>query len=391
MAWIKTRTTDDGDTRFVACYRDPEGRQRSAGTYSTRRAAERAANREEARVRDGAWHDHSRGQVTFVEYVETVWLPSKQVETSTLAAYRSYLDKHFIPTFGRRPMGKILPSEIQRWVTTASATEDGNGLSAASVRKYHTMLHSVFERALRDRVVTFNPCAHTELPKVIKKKTRTLNPEEHVAILASLPAQHRLLVETAINTGLRWAELIALKPRHLDLIKRTLSVEETVVEVSIKNSPTGARMLTKPYPKDNEARTMALPEDLVDQLADWIAARPLGPDDLLFATREGTPISRNTFRTRIWRPAIKASGVDFDVRVHALRHAHASWLLAGGSDLKSVMDRMGHAQITTTQKYLHVLPDADAKNLDALRRVRGTTAFTADSPDAANDADQAEP
>jgi integrase len=66
-------------------------------------------------------------------------------------------------------------------------------------------------------------------------------------------------------------------------------------------------------------------------------------------------------------------------------------LLAGGSDLKSVMDRMGHAQITTTQKYLHVLPDADAKNLDALRRVRGTTAFTADSPDAANDADQAEP
>ena len=55
-----------------------------------------------------------------------------------------------------------------------------------------------------------------------------------------------------------------------------------------------------------------------------------------------------TFRTRIWLPAIKASGVDFDVRVHDLRHAHASWLLAGGSDLKSVMDRMGDAQITTT-------------------------------------------
>ena len=157
MVWIKTRVIDEGDTRFVACYRDPEGRQRSAGTYASRRAAERAANREEAKVREGAWHDHSRGQVTFAEYVETVWLPSKHVETSTLAAYRSYLDKHFIPTFGRRPMGKILPTEIQRWVTTATE----NGLSAASVRKYHTMLHSVFARALRDRVVTFNPCAHT--------------------------------------------------------------------------------------------------------------------------------------------------------------------------------------------------------------------------------------
>src|SRR3954466_11677522 len=279
MAWIKTRVTDDGDTRFVACYRDPEGRQRSAGTYSSRRAAERAAHREEAKVREGGWHDHSRGQVTFAEYVETVWLPSKHVETSTLAAYRSYLDKHFIPTFGRRPMGKILPTEIQRWVTTAIE----HGLSAASVRKYHTMLHSVFERAQRDRGVIFNPCAHTELPKVIKKQTRTLTPDEYVAILTALPAQHRLMVETAINTGLRWGELIALKPRHLDLIKRTLSVEETVVEVSIKNSPTGARMLTKPYPKDNEARIMELPPDLADQLADWIGQRQLGPGDLLFA------------------------------------------------------------------------------------------------------------
>ncbi|GAB3662958.1 site-specific integrase [Nocardioides korecus] len=366
MAWIKTRTTDDGDTRYVACYRDPEGRQRSAGTYSSRRAAERAAHREEAKVRDGAWHDHSRGQVTFAEYVETIWLPSKQVETSTLAAYRSYLDKHFIPTFGRRPMGKILPSEIQRWVTTAVE----GGLSAASVRKYHTMLSSVFERAQRDQVVTFNPCAHTELPKVIKKRARTLTPVEYETILTALPAQHRLMVETAINTGLRWGELIALKSRHLDLIKRTLTVEETVVEVSIKNSPTGQRMLTKPYPKDNEPRTMELPLDLLDQLTAHIIDRRLGPDDLLFATREGTPISRNTFRTRIWLPAVHASGVDFAVRVHDLRHAHASWLLAGGSDLKSVMDRMGHAQITTTQKYLHPMPGADAKNLTALDRIR---------------------
>jgi integrase len=197
------------------------------------------------------------------------------------------------------------------------------------------------------------------------------------------------MVETAINTGLRWGELVALKPRHLDLNKRMLSVEETVVEVSIKNSPTGQRMLTKPYPKDDEARTMALPAELVDELAEWIATRGLAPDDLLFATREGTPISRNTFRTRVWRPAVKASGVDFDVRVHDLRHAHASWLLAGGSDIRSVMDRMGHAQITTTQKYLHALPDADQKNLDALNRIRSQNPQEpGDSPsDGAGEAD----
>jgi integrase len=370
MAWIKVRVTDDGTKRFVACYRDPEGRQRSAGTYSSRRAAERAGNREEAKVRGGDWHDHSRGQVTFADYVQTVWLPSKHVETSTLAAYRSYLDRHFIPVFGKRPMGKILPSEVQRWVTTATE----NGLSAASVAKYHTMLHSVFERALVDRVITFNPCAHTELPKRVKKQTRTLTPDEYDAILAALPAQHRLMIDTAINTGLRWGELIALKPRHLDLDPESgagkLTVEETIVEVSLKNSPTGRRMLTKPYPKDNESRTLGLPEALVTQLAAHIADRRLTAGDLLFATRDGTPISRNTFRTRVWLPAVAASGVDFDVRVHDLRHAHASWLLAGGSDLKSVMDRMGHTQIQTTQKYLHTLPETDQRNLDALSRIQ---------------------
>jgi integrase len=368
MAWVNVRVTDDGDKRFVACYRDPEGRQRSAGTFSSRRAAERAGNSEEAKVRAGAWHDHSRGEVTFAEYVETVWLPSKHVETTTLAGYRSYLDKHFIPLFGKRPMGKILPSEVQRWVTTATQ----NGLSPVSVDKYHTMLASVFERALVDRVITFNPCAHTELPKKVKKKARTLTPAEYDAILAALPAQHRLMVETAINTGVRWGELIALKPRHLELKTGKLSVEETIVEVSRKNSPTGQRMLTKPYPKDNEPRTMGLPPELVTQLAAYIKERRLKAGDLLFATREGTPFSRNTFRTRIWRPAVTASGVDFHVRVHDLRHAHASWLLAGGSDLKSVMDRMGHAQITTTQKYLHKLPDADQKNLTALDRIRSS-------------------
>ncbi len=104
----------------------------------------------------------------------------------------------------------------------------------------------------------------------------------------------------------------------------------------------------------------------------------LGRDDLLFATTAGTPISRNTFRTRVWQPAVKASGVGFAVRMHDLRHAHASWLLAGGSDLASVMDRLGHAHIQTTEKYLHAPAEADQKNLAALDRIRGSG--SADKP-----------
>jgi site-specific recombinase XerD len=56
--------------------------------------------------------------------------------------------------------------------------------------------------------------------------------------------------------------------------------------------------------------------------------------------------------------------------MHDLRHAHASWLLAGGADLGSVMERLGHRQITTTQNYLHALPDADRTALDAFTKIR---------------------
>jgi site-specific recombinase XerD len=130
-------------------------------------------------------------------------------------------------------------------------------------------------------------------------------------------------------------------------------------------------MIIKPYPKDDEPRTFGVRSAWLDKVAEHIRFDVIGRDELLFRTEVGTPISRNTFRTRVWLPAVKASGIDFGVRVHDLRHAHASWLLAGGADLKGVMDRMGHAQIQTTQKYLHTLPDTDQKNLDALTRMTG--------------------
>jgi integrase len=72
-------------------------------------------------------------------------------------------------------------------------------------------------------------------------------------------------------------------------------------------------------------------------------------DDLLFSTSAGSPVSRNVFRTRVWLPAIELSGMRQRVRFHDLRGAHASGLLAGGAELKAVMDRLGHKQIQTTR------------------------------------------
>ncbi|MGH8891886.1 MAG: tyrosine-type recombinase/integrase [Actinomycetes bacterium] len=181
---------------------------------------------------------------------------------------------------------------------------------------------------------------------------------------------------TDIETGLRWGELVALRPRHIDFLRRLVSIEETVIEVSKKNSPTGQRMVFKAYPKDDEFRTLQVSQTLLDILAARIESMELGRDDLLFPStrvRGDIPLSRNTFRTRYWLPALERAGIDFPVRVHDLRHAHASWLLAGGADLKTVMERLGHSQIQTTQKYLHTLPDADDSALEAFTRIRHRT------------------
>jgi integrase len=320
-------------------------------------------------VEDGSWLDRNAGRVTFRQYVEQVWWPSRHLEVSTRAGYRANLDKHFIPYFGAMPMADILPSTVQAWVTKAVA----DGLSPRSVVKYHVMLHGVFKRAVRDRVIGYNPCADTELPKVVPAKVRILAPADFDRLLTEIPSRYQALVLTAIETGLRWGELVALRPRHVDFLRRLLVVEETIVEVSRRHSPTGERMLVKAYPKDNEARTVRVSPALVEILAARIDALGLGRDDLLFPSVEkagGSPMSRNTFRTKVWLPALEQANLGFHVRMHDLRHAHASWLLAGGADLKTVMDRMGHRQIQTTQKYLHSLPDADDTAIAAFQRTR---------------------
>jgi len=90
-------------------------------------------------------------------------------------------------------------------------------------------------------------------------------------------------------------------------------------------------------------------------------------------TDEDGHISRDWFRLKVWNPALDRTGLPFRVRAHDLRHAHASWLLAGGADLQMVKDRLGHGSISTTERYLHTLPDADDAALDAFAKIRTRT------------------
>ena len=380
MSYAKKRTGAGGKVTYTAVYLDPDGRERSAGTFDGKREAERAARRAQNAVESAEWIDPVDGKLTFERYVEDYWWPSRQLELTTRAAYRSYLDKHFIPYFGKRHMNSITPTVVEAWIAKALR----EGLSPASVRKYHSMLKTIFQRAVRDRILLTNPCAATELPKAVRKPRTIPTPEEFDRLISEIPKRWRLMILVEIETGLRWGELVALRPASIDFLRRQIHVRETVVEVSRKISPTGERMQFKAYPKNDQHRTLVVGQDLIELLSADITTRELGRDALMFPSslKDGTrPVSRNTFRTKIWLPALGRAGLDFHVRVHDLRHAHASWLLAGGADLKAVMERMGHSQLLTAQRYLHTLPEADEQALAAFERIRSRNLPKTAQPD----------
>ncbi|MDT0166028.1 N-terminal phage integrase SAM-like domain-containing protein, partial [Actinotalea sp. AC32] len=142
MAWVTVRRADDGKKRYRGRYRDASGAKRTVGTFSTDKAAMQAAVRAEIALAEGTWIDPRAGRITFQEYAEKVWLPSRHLEVTTYAAYASNLRIHFIPFFGDYPMARIMPALVQEWVNQAGkppevAGKGRKGLSARSIVKYH--------------------------------------------------------------------------------------------------------------------------------------------------------------------------------------------------------------------------------------------------------------
>src|SRR3954471_1699124 len=140
MGWV-VRRRRSGGLRYTGMYRDPRGRARSAGTFETHKEATRAARAMESRLDNGAWVDPSSGRVTFEDFVEYQWLPSRQIEMTTRAGYRSALNQRLLPFFGHVEMRRILPSTVQAWVTEMTGT-----ISPRTICKYHAILNSIFRR-----------------------------------------------------------------------------------------------------------------------------------------------------------------------------------------------------------------------------------------------------
>jgi len=235
------RSVDDGRTRYTAYFCDLKGRERSAGTYSSKREADRAWQDAEAELRKGRVGDPARGRQTFRNYVEDSWLPNHQVEPSTREGYTYSILRHLMPEFGPMRMVDILPEHVRAWVTHMKE----GGVTPATIRSNRIILSAIFTTALEDQVTFLDPCKGVRIPTVPKRPLQIITPEQFELIYEVL------LVETEIESGLRWGELSDLRVKDLDRW-RMLTVSRAVVELNPKYHPTDGRFHVKDYPNDLE-------------------------------------------------------------------------------------------------------------------------------------------
>ena len=117
----------------------------------------------------------------------------------------------------------------------------GRGGKPPTIRQCFVLLSAVFTTALNDQVTFLHPCKGVKTPPVPVQLRMILTPEQFAALYECLPdAQSRLLVETAVESGLRWGELTELRVRDLDFATRLLTVSRAVVQVHPRFHPDNA-------------------------------------------------------------------------------------------------------------------------------------------------------
>ena len=184
--------------------------------------------------------------------------------------------------------------------------------------------------------------------------------------LTSDPIHIRALIETAIFTGCRRAEIVGLKWGDIDFEKRILNVKRSIYKIN------GEKAQEKTPKTKNGIRSMFIPQRLCDTLLEYKAQQDKYKaffddewNDLDYIFTEATGLVMNPHTpTKQFQKFLKRHKFRH-INFHGLRHTSATLLLASGCDIKAVSARLGHSDIDTTGIYLHSLDSADRKAADA--------------------------
>jgi integrase len=307
------------------------------------------------------------GNLTVGEYL-TRWLKDSgrgTVRPSTFEVHRHMIEPHIVPALGRLKLKDLNPTHVRSFYREKL----DSGLSAATVRKMHSVLRKALNQAVLDGLIPRNVCEAVKPPKAERKEIKPLDREQAKALLEAASGDRlQALYVLAVHTGMREGELLGLKWQDVDLesgvlrLRRALVREGGKVTLGDVKTPKSRRSVGL-----TRAAAEALRSHLERQLEEMERMGSLyQPGGLVFATESGTLINPSNLRNRSFKPLLKHAGLP-DICFHDLRHTCATLLLSQGTHPKLVQELLGHATIAMTlDTYSHFLPSMGDQTVRAM-------------------------
>lgn len=386
-AWVERKPLEACPTCGGDLRERIERRQNQKGGFSTQKQAQTALNTVLVKLQQGNYLPPTK--ISLRDYLNQEWLPAMKgkVKPSTYLSYQTHVGRHINPDLGGVTLQKLSPAMLEafygrlltepRKPTEQPKTKGRKGgqrdqeepkqlppLSPLTVRKIHATLHKALADALRKDKIGRNPAQAVDPPDrksgTVRHMTTWTAQELHAFLESTKPTRHYSLWLTLATTGMRRGEALGLRWQDVDLKNARLSVQQNRVSVGYKVT-TGA-------PKTGKGRTISLDPATVSalrslhklQLSEKMARKKTGYVDsgLVFRREDGEGYHPDLI-SQIFEKAVRASGLT-RIRLHDLRHTHATLALQAGIHPKVVQERLGHANISITlDVYSHAIPAMD--------------------------------
>ena len=305
--------------------------------------------------------DGRRVGPTFGVYLTMKWLPAKQLtlRPSTWDGYRRLIELHVLPHLGRVPLRHLRAEHLDRLYATLlerGRCDGGGGLDIKTVHEVHIVIRRALRDAERRGSIVRNPAELAHAPKrrpLTSSEFRAWNADQlgnflHLAETST----HYAALWVAANTGMRRGEVLGLRWGDVDLESARLSVNRSLVSVAYELHESRGKTRTARRTIDLDERTVEVLETIRSPDPDGTA--------FVFCHKDGSPIHPQVLSDAFKR-LVSQSGLP-RIRLHDLRHTHATLLLKAGVPIKVVSERLGHSTPGFTMAtYQHVLPGMQAE------------------------------
>ena len=270
----------------------------------------------------------------------------------TMRTKKYIVELKILPYFGNKRVNDITAADIRQWQNELIKM----GYSPTYLKTINNQLSAIFNYAVRYYDLKSNPCAKAgSMGKSKAEEMDFWTGEEFRKFIDSVMNKRLsyMAFMTLYWTGMRLGELLALNPKDVDLKKRTISITKSYQRLGKKD------VITPPKTPKSK-RVITVPEFLAADIKDYMdSLYELQENDRLF------PITKYYLEHEMQR-GIKESGVK-RIRVHDLRHSHASMLIELGFSPLEIANRLGHEKVETTlNTYAHLYPNKQTKLAERL-------------------------